>query len=504
MKTLIQGGFVVAYEGDGHKLIRDGVVVYENDRIIHVGKDYPGEIDATLDAGGMKLITPGFIDAQACGGRLGGDVLGFGIDVGRKDLLGPSGWNMAPSKSYLKEIMEGPRIQDRERAAISVEFAAAQVLMSGTTTVVTVPLGMDDDSEDPTVEAIGRLGNRAYLARGYESAYRYADANGARKYHWDEEKGYEDMAKGEAFVRRYEGAYGGRIRTMLFPCRLDSCTPDLLRKSKVAARDLNVRIRIHVAQYVSEFYDILQWYSKTPVEFLSDIGFLDPNILLHHCIFIGGHSRLAYPDSDDIQILADSGVSVGYAPIIFARRGVILESFHRYIQAGVNMALATDTTPPDMMMVMRLGALTCKIFERNVNTGTARDFFNAATLGGAKALGRDDLGRLSPGAKADIAIIDLENLRVGPIADPIRSLVHFGNMDDVKTVIVDGKIVVQDGSVVGLSRDERELLALVQGSTEKLKEETAARDWAGRSCDEMFPPILSHRVRRVGNGESVR
>ena len=85
MKTLIQGGYVVAFDGKAHKLIENGVVVYENDKIVYVGKKYPGAVDAIENASGIKLITPGFIDAQACGGRLGSDVLGFGIDVGRKD-----------------------------------------------------------------------------------------------------------------------------------------------------------------------------------------------------------------------------------------------------------------------------------------------------------------------------------------------------------------------------------------------------------------------------------
>jgi len=486
MKTLIRGSYVVGFEGNGHRVIRDGVVVYEGDQIVHVGKSYDGTADVTIDAPGRKLVSPGIIDAQAAGGR-GLDVQQFATDVGRKDFFGPSGWNFAPSKSYLEKTW--PR-DEKEAALLGAEFGMARVLKSGTTTAVTPSLGPDDQSEDPAVAAAGQLGTRAYVSLPYGSASYYVDDDGTCHYLWDEEKGFADLERAKAFASRYDGAYGGLVKTMLFPYRLDACSPELLRRTKAAARELNVHIRMNSAQFLLEFYEIIRRHAKTPVQFLADLGFLGPEVILHHCIFTSGHSWLAYPGDTDVAMVADSGASVSYSPLAFARRSVALESLHKYLTAGINMALGTDTTPPDMIMMMRWASVICKMVERNVNTGTAADVFNMATLGGAKALAREDLGRLAPGAKADIIIVDLDNLRVGPVDDPIRALVHYATMDDVKTVIVDGKVVVQDGRVLGLSRDEGELLDLVQKLSDARKDAIAARDWAGRTLEEKYPPTF--------------
>src|SRR4030081_2636771 len=123
--------------------------------------------------------------------------------------------------------------------------------------------------------------------------------------------------------------------------------------------------------------------------------------------FRAHHSWAHYPYVDDLQMLADSGASVAHAPQKYAKMGIMLESFERYRQLGINVALGTDTFPQDMIAEMRLAGLMCLFAEGNFRVGKALDVFDAATLGGAKALGRDDLGRLAAGAKADIVLVDL-------------------------------------------------------------------------------------------------
>ena len=102
--------------------------------------------------------------------------------------------------------------------------------------------------------------------------------------------------------------------------------------------------------------------------------------------------------------MADAGCSVAHAVWVFARRGVAMESFARYRAAGVNMSLGTDTNPQSVIEAMRWAAVCSKIVERNTEATTAAHAFDAATLGGARALGRDDLGRIAPGAKADLVL----------------------------------------------------------------------------------------------------
>src|SRR5205814_5182219 len=107
----------------------------------------------------------------------------------------------------------------------------------------------------------------------------------------------------------------------------------------------------------------------------------------------------------------------------------------KYTEAGINMTLGSDTYPRDLIMQMRTASYFGKVMSKSLSAASAADVFEAATLGGARALGRDDLGRLAPGARADILVIDLEtrdSLRFGPVRDPINALEERGSGDDVE------------------------------------------------------------------------
>ena len=119
---------------------------------------------------------------------------------------------------------------------------------------------------------------------------------------------------------------------------------------------------------------------------------------------------------------------------------------------------------------------------------TAAQVFEAATLGGARSVGRDDIGRLKPGAKADIVIIGLtggDTLRLGPVRDPIKSLVDCGIGDDVGTVIVDGVVRMEGGRIPGI--DFAKLRAQAQAAAERVWGGWQNWDPHGRTADEMSP-----------------
>ena len=155
------------------------------------------------------------------------------------------------------------------------------------------------------------------------------------------------------------------------------------------------------------------------------------------------------------------------------------------------MGLGTDTYPRDLISEMRWVSNLCKIVERDFTVATAADVFSAVTLGGARALRRDDLGRLAPGAKADIVLIDMKSFRMGPYRDPIKALVQCGTSDDVDQVWVDGRRVVQDGHVIGL--DEDALLAAAQAEADRLWGTVPEWHWQGLTADQLspqsFPPL---------------
>jgi len=227
------------------------------------------------------------------------------------------------------------------------------------------------------------------------------------------------------------------------------------------------------------------------VGYLADTGILGPRTTLGHMAMTGGHSRVDYPIGDELKLLAQSGATVGHCPHKCAKMAFAMESFDRYLAAGVRIGLGTDTYPLDIVSEMRYGSLISRLVDKNASGARAADLFNAATIGGATALGRTDLGRLAPGAKADVVAIDLRTTRYGPVRDPINALVEYGSAVDVETVIVDGEIVVDKGRSTRINDDE--LFAQAQMGATRAWDNWAGRDRAGRSVEQINPPAFPKR-----------
>ena len=335
---------------------------------------------------------------------------------------------------------------------------------------------------------VGEVGIRCYTGPSYKNVNFHHDREGRLEYDWDDERGVQGLKKAIAFAEKFNGACNGRMHTMLFPGHVDSCTPELLEESRKAAKRLGVRVQIHTTINLIEFHTVMKRYRCTPVELLHRIGFLDPEVSLSHCIFVTGHSWVAYPYGDDVKIIADSGASVAHSPLKYLKLGITMESFDRYRKAGINVGIGTDTFPKDIISEMRYGALGSRVADKSFIAGHPRDVFNAATLGGAKMIGRDDLGRLQKGAKADIAIINLKDIAFGAVRDPIKALVETGTSRDVRTVIVDGEILVDNGKYLRLNEDE--LLDKVQAKGEEIWSSVPKWHWTGKSVDEVLPPAF--------------
>jgi cytosine/adenosine deaminase-related metal-dependent hydrolase len=134
---------------------------------------------------------------------------------------------------------------------------------------------------------------------------------------------------------------------------------------------------------------------------------------------------------------------------------------------------------------MRWAAVCSKIVERNTQATTAADVFDAATLGGARALGRDDLGRIAPGAKADLVLWRTASWSMTPLRDPIKNIVYNANPEDIDRVYVNGRLVVDGGRV--LAADEAKILAALQAGGERMWPRMSRFDWAGRGADQLSP-----------------
>jgi cytosine/adenosine deaminase-related metal-dependent hydrolase len=334
---------------------------------------------------------------------------------------------------------------------------------------------------------------RAYLSPAYKSYDYHFGEHGELVYALNEEAGLRALDRARAWIGKHQGSHGGRIQGMLFPFQVETCSPALLRATRRAADELGVGIEIHAGQNLLEFHEILRRHCQTPIEYLADTGLLGPDAIVGHCIINSAHRLAGLPGGRDLEVLARSGASVAHCPLVFARRGNALESFHRFRAAGINVGLGTDTYPRDLISEMRLASLMCKVVEHDFTLATSAEVFSAATLGGARALRRDDLGRLAPGAKADIVLIDMRKIRIGPYRDPIRALVQCGTSDDVDRVIVDGRTVVEHGHVVGV--DEAQVLADAQREADRLWAEVPEWHWQKLTADELspqsFPPLAA-------------
>ena len=293
------------------------------------------------------------------------------------------------------------------------------------------------------------------------------------------------------FIKQYHGAHNGRIQGILNPAQAETCEPSLLKETAAAAKELDVPIHIHAGGNTREFLHILNTYRKPIVEYLAGTGILGPRTTLGHMAITGGHSRIDYPRGDELKLIAESGATVGHCPHKCAKMAFAMESFDQYLAAGIKIGLGTDTYPLDIIAEMRYASLISRLVDRNASGARPSDVFNAATVGGADALGRKDLGRLAPGAKADVVIVNLRTTRYAPWRDPINALVEYGSGADVETVIVDGEVVIENGHSTRI--DEDELFAQANTGAQRAWDGWAARDWNGRTTEDIIPPAFPTR-----------
>lgn len=477
---------MVGFGGVTHTLIRNGVVVYEGNRILHVGSTYDGRCDATINAAD-KLVAPGFIDVHVHSGDRAGHRLIS--DGGRPEYYGTplldAGAKRRPAGTPTSTLT--PQGDVTARIELEATFTVAELLRNGITTFV--EFGAHLGMQDAILAQVDRLGLRAYLGPGFYCGEWEVDAEGRLVRDLDEATGERTFRAALDFIARIDGSCAGRVKGLLVPRSVEACTPALLRRAREAADELKLPLATHAAYSVLEFHDLMQRYHKTPIEILDSVGLLRPTLNIGHGNFIADNPNLNSSGARDLELMGSAGVSVSHCALNIVRRARALESWDRYRKAGVNLALGTDTYPRDMIMNMRMASYLGKLTSRNLLAASAGEVFEAATLGGSRALGRDDIGRLAPGAMADIVIIDISRrdvLRHTPSFDPIKTLVECGIGDDVSTVIIDGVRCVENGHIPGL--DLGSLRDRVQHAAEASWANWSATDTFGRTAEQMSPP----------------
>ena len=483
MKTLIEGGWVVAFDGARHELYQNGAVVFEGDRIVHAGGPYAGAADTRIDARG-KLVSPGFINTHIHTAGAGGDWMLQ--DLSRDD------WRTANYMVFAAPLKGRQKPPPPEAVAALRAFVLLHALKGGSTTILDV--GGQRGDWDGYAALVERVGLRVYTSPPFHCAAMWTDEQG--RVYWDpgdEELGRKGLAEAVAFIEKYDGAAQGRLRGLLSPAHVEDSSPALLRAAVEAQRELNVPMHTHAGGNLIEFHKVLSEHRKTPIRFLADLGFLNERTIVGHGVFTTAHPWTHHPFGDDVKALADSGATVGHCPYKYGKMAMTLHSFQRYLDAGVRLALGTDTYPMDMVSELRMGAVLARVTDGNYQAGQPRDLYNAATLGACRLLARDDLGRLRVGGKADLLLIDLDHMGCAAYRDPIKALVDFGTARDIDTVIVDGRTLISGGRHLHL--DEAEVFARAQQATAVYWKSVPNWHWAGLDIDRIVPPAFPiHRT----------
>ena len=488
MRTLVKGGWVVGFANGHHTLIENGCVLVDGNKIAFVGKHFSGEVDRTIDAG-SKLVSPGFIDTHVHTGHRASHKLI--TDIGRKDYYGQpfleisvarEGKRVAGEPRFLRPG-ENPYGTDIDGPA---EFTVVELLRNGVTTFV--EFGSAVQVQTALLGQLRQYGLRAYLGPGYNFGRWVADSQGRLKRTVDEEGGRKGFKDALEFILRHDGTQDGRVKGALMPREFETCSAELLDLTRDAAEKHALPMGTHVAFSVLEFHETVRTHRKTPIECLHDHGLLSPTFNIGHGNFISDTPWLNYAGGQDLHLMGQANATVSHCSTNLIRRGRSLYSWDKYLRDGVNLTLGSDTYPRDMIMNMRIASYMGKMTDRNFAVATAAEVFNAATIAGARSLGREDLGRIAPGALADIIIVDLsgrDSLRHGVVRDPIKALVECGIGDDVDTVMVDGIIRMQnrriDGcDISGLRHRMQEAAEVVWGSWQD-------SDPLGRTAEEMSP-----------------
>jgi cytosine/adenosine deaminase-related metal-dependent hydrolase len=247
------------------------------------------------------------------------------------------------------------------------------------------------------------------------------------------------LAQATEFAESWHGRADGRIQVMMTPNMTICSSPELLQASRREADKRGLRLSTHLGWGPAEVEIVGRLHGVTPYEYLRDNGMLAEDTVVAHC----------YVANDaDTKVLAHSGACVSHCPLMNSVRGHIAP-VQKFQAAGLTVSLGIDNMFADHFEVVRAAVTMARIKAQDPQAIMAKDALHLATMGGAKAVGRErDLGSIEPGKIADMMILNFRGFGLRPTLDPVQNLVYHGHSKDVETVLVDGKIVVDGGELV--------------------------------------------------------
>jgi len=413
---LIKNGLIVTMDADsaivkGDVLVRDG-------RIAAIG-DMGHTADEVIDAGGCAVL-PGFVQTHVhlCQTLFRGTA----DDLALIDWLKKRVWPM-----------EAAHMPESLRA--SARLGIAEMIKGGTTCALTME-----------------------TVRHTEEVFRVVEESGFRatvgKCMMDEgadvpaelfEETEDSIAQSLALLSEWHNRAHGRIRYCFAPRFAVSCTRQLLERVAQLARERGVLVHTHASENLTEIAMVEGATGQRNIAYLSSVGLAAPHVVLAHCVHL---------HESEIEILARTGTHIAHCPSSNLKLGSGIASVVHLLERGLCVTLGADGAPCnnrlDMFTEMRTAALLQKALHGADALPAAR-VLRMATIDGAHALGLNhEIGSVEVGKRADLSIINLEKLHLTPRPNVVSALVYAATAGDVRTVLVDGQILMQDRKLLTL------------------------------------------------------
>ena len=437
---IVEGDYLVAMDNGG-TVLEGGAVAVKDGVIVAVGAaaDNNSEFTATqVLPGNNRVVMPGLVNGHTHAAMT--LLRGVAEDLALMDWLG--------NYIFPAEI----RFVDADFVRIGTELACWEMIRGGTTTFVDMYYYPDTIAE--VVESCGMraLISATVIERPSPGADNAADS----------------LAKGLEFIKRWKNK-NPRITPIFGPHANYTLNEAQLRAVRQAAIDADVAIAIHMSESLYEVEYSKKNYGKTSVEFFDDIGLFDVPT-------IGAH--LVWPTETEIPLLAERRVGVIHNPTSNMKTAAGIAPVVKMLEAGVRVGLGTDGAASnndlDMWEEIRLAAFLQKVERMDPQVMPAQTVLNMATRGGAGAIGLgDSIGSLETGKRADIIQVSFDDVHFVPAYDVISHLVYVADEQDVSTVVVDGRILMQDKEILTIdtarvSAQAKELAARIEKALDTL------------------------------------
>ena len=425
MRTLVTNAYVLDMVGEVPNIEKKDILI-ENNIIKKIEKDIDKEIevDEKINAKNM-LVMPGLVNTHT---HLAMSIFrGYKADKKLMDWLEdaifPVEDKLQPEDIYWNSYL-----------------SCLEMIKSGTTTCNDMYFGMNK-----TVEAINDTGLRAVVA--------WCIKDDAIK---------DKIEKTREFAKIYNENKDSKIKIYVSADAPHTCNPDTIKLCVELAKELNTGLHIHLSETIDEETKIKSRYSKRSTEYLNDLNAFDVPVVLAHGIYVS---------DSDIEILKKIKGGISHNPISNCKLSSGICDVAKLRENGITIGLGTDgigsTTTMDMFEEMKTAAYLQKVSTKEPSVISAYDILKMATIDGAKVLGMDDqIGTLEPGKKADMIFIKTDKIHMCPANDVCYNLVYSSNGADVESVMIDGKIIMQNRKMINL--DEKQVMRQVKKIAKRL------------------------------------